>query len=312
EFDAVQGLAKGDLAGVGLELASGPPLQPPLGGRGVKGGVQEGVLVAGVVKGSPAEAAGVHVGDVLVTVDGEQVVGDKLDVAANLLRGEAGSGVRVEVKRGDGFLTFPIRRAEFKYEGVLSEVRWGVGQRPVGVVTIKVFSKGTAEDVRVAIGKVVSEGASSVILDLRHNPGGFFPGGIDTARLFLHADETIVSVVDRNSIADSYSAIADGKYSEVPLVVAVDEKTASASEILSAALKENGRAPLVGHTTFGKAKVQTLNQLMDGSGVAVTTSLYKTPKGNDINGKGISVDVPSDCPYPGDVLSCIPPTGSLP
>ncbi|CAM9662014.1 unnamed protein product, partial [Hapterophycus canaliculatus] len=194
-----------------------------------------------------------------------------------------------------------------QYKAVRSEVR-STGGKKVGIVTVKVFSKDTFEDVRAELARAVDEeGAQSIVLDLRHNPGGFFPGGIDVARLFLPADEKIVSVVDRNGISDTYETIATGQFPEVPLVVVVDEKTASASEILSAALKDNGRAKLAGHKTFGKAKVQTLNQIFDGSGVAVTISLYKTPSGADINGKGIPVDFPSQCPYPGDALACVPP-----
>ncbi|CAB1119186.1 unnamed protein product [Ectocarpus sp. CCAP 1310/34] len=223
-----------------------------------------------------------------------------------MLRGDPGSGVRLDVRRGGKAFAFLLTRAQFKYQGVRSEVRSSGGQK-VGIVSIKVFSKDTFEDVRAAVAWTIDEGAQSIILDLRHNPGGFFPGGIDVARLFLSSDETIVSVVDRNGISDTYGAIATGQFSEVPLVLVVDEKTASASEILSAALKDNGRAKLAGHKTFGKAKVQTLNQIFDGSGVAVTVSLYKTPSGIDINGKGIPVDYPSECPYPGDALACVPP-----
>ncbi|CAM9798807.1 unnamed protein product [Pylaiella littoralis] len=295
EYDAVTGLARGGVAGVGLELAASPASSAqPLS-----------VVVAGVVEDSPAQKAGVLTGDVLSAVDGEEASGADLDTVAGMLRGEPGSGVRLDVRRGGKAFAFPLTRAQFKYQGVRSEVKSSAG-RNVGIVTIKVFSKDTFEDVRAAVARMVDEGAQSIVLDLRHNPGGFFPGGIDVARLFLPADERIVSVVDRNGISDNFGTIANGKYSEVPLVLVVDEKTASASEILSAALKDNGRAKLAGHKTFGKAKVQTLNQIYDGSGVAVTVSLYKTPSGADINGKGIPVDFPSDCPYPGDALACVP------
>eukprot|EP00904_Undaria_pinnatifida_P002727 jgi/Undpi1/12455/HiC_scaffold_5.g02126.m1 len=296
EYDAVTGLARGGLAGVGLELATAP----------VSSAQPSSVMVAGVVEGSPAEKAGVLPGDLLTAVDGEEALGADLDSVAAMLRGDPGTGVRLDVRRGGKAMAFPLSRAQFKYNGVRSEIKTAGGHR-VGVVTIKVFSKDTFEDVRLALARTVDDGAESILLDLRHNPGGFFPGGIDVARLFLPSDETIVSVVDRNGISDTYGTIATGKFSDIPLVLVVDEKTASASEILSAALKDNGRAKLAGHKTFGKAKVQTLNQLFDGSGVAVTISLYKTPSGTDINGQGIPVDFPSNCAYPGDALACVPP-----
>lgn len=295
EYDAVTGLARGGVAGVGLELAATPATPKQV----------SSVILGGVVTGSPAEKAGLKTGDVLVAVDGEEAVGENLDTVAGMLRGDSGTSVRLDVSRDGKLLVFPLTRAQFKYEGVRSEATTVRGQK-IGVVTIKVFSKNTFEDVRMAVAKMVEEGAQSILLDLRHNPGGFFPGGIDVARLFLPSDETIVSVVDRNGIADTYGTIATGKYADLPLVVVVDEKTASASEILSAALRDNGRAKLAGHRTFGKAKVQTLNQLFDGSGIAVTISLYKTPSGADINGKGIPVDYPSECSYPGDALACVP------
>jgi carboxyl-terminal processing protease len=109
---------------------------------------------------------------------------------------------------------------------------------------------------------------------------GYFPGGIDAARLFLPPERTVVSVVDRNGIGDTYSTLENAQpITALPVALVVDAKTASASEVFSAALSENGRATLVGHKTFGKAKVQTLNQLFDGSGVAVTINLYTTPQG---------------------------------
>ncbi|CAM9256254.1 unnamed protein product [Ascophyllum nodosum] len=296
EYEALTQLASGGVAGVGLELAATPP----------SGSQPSSVVVAGVVEGSPAEKAGVMTGDLLTGVNGNEAVGADLDTAAAWLRGNPGSSVRLDVRRGSKTMAFPLTREQFKFRGVTSKLKSTSIGNKVGVVTIKGFSKDTYEDVRVALARSIEEGAEAILLDLRHNPGGFFPGGIDVARLFLHSDETIVSVVDRHGISDRYSTVASGQFSEVPLVLVVDEKTASASEILSAALKDNGRAKLAGHKTFGKAKVQTLNQIFDGSGVAVTISLYKTPSGADINGRGIPVDFSSNCPYPGDALKCVP------
>ncbi|CAN0236602.1 unnamed protein product, partial [Ectocarpus sp. 13 AM-2016] len=137
EYDAVTGLARGGVAGVGLELASSP----------ASSGNPLSVIVAGVVDGSPAEKAGVLTGDVLSAVDGDEASGADLDAVAGMLRGDPGSGVRLDVRRGGKAFAFPLTRAQFKYQGVRSEVRSSGGQK-VGIVSIKVFSKDTFEDVR--------------------------------------------------------------------------------------------------------------------------------------------------------------------
>jgi len=173
------------------------------------------------------------------------------------------------------------------------------------VVRVKFFDKGTAAYVREALARLGEQGAEGWVIDLRHCPGGYFNGGVDVARLFLPAEKTIVYVADRNGIADYYETIEDGPEAARPLFVVVDERTASASEVLTGALADNGRAVVVGRRTFGKARVQTLNQLEDGSGLAVTVSRYETPAHTDINKVGIPADVEAECPLEGSAAACL-------
>lgn len=144
-------------------------------------------------------------------------------------------------------------------------------------------------------------------VDLRNNPGGYFPGGVDVARLFLPIDTPIVYVVDRHGVVDEIDTIRQPAVPAADRVaVLVNRATASASEILAGALKENGRAVLVGERTFGKGVVQTVSPLSDGSGVAVTIARYETPGHKDINKKGIDVDVGVECAADAAALACVP------
>jgi carboxyl-terminal processing protease len=141
---------------------------------------------------------------------------------------------------------------------------------------------------------------------LRNNPGGYFPAGVDVARLFLKGSRPIVYVVDKNGIQDEIDSGGDGLILNEPLVVLVNKATASASEILAGALQDSGRAKLVGQQTFGKGVVQTVTPLSDGSGLAVTVARYETPAHKNINKIGITPDVKSDCAADAPAAVCLP------
>lgn len=152
--------------------------------------------------------------------------------------------------------------------------------------------------------KSQAAGVSCRVIDLRDNAGGFFRAGVDTASLFLPAGKSEVSVINKNGVSDSFKTEKDGLDTTNPLFLLVNGNTASASEIMTGALKDNGRATVVGERTFGKGVVQTVSALPDGSGIAVTIARYETPNKIDINKKGIEVDSPDTSkmcpdPYPG-------------
>ena len=154
------------------------------------------------------------------------------------------------------------------------------------------------------------KGASKYVLDLRGNPGGLLPGGVETASLFLESNKPVVFVVNKNGVVDAQYTLGDGIDLESPLVLLVDGNTASAAEVLTAALQENHRAVVAGEQTFGKGIVQTIRQLDNGNGgVAVTIARSETPEHHDINKEGIKVDVKADVSCEkDDALACLPVT----
>ena len=152
------------------------------------------------------------------------------------------------------------------------------------------------------------KGVKYFVLDLRGNPGGLLPGGVDTASLFLDANKPVVFVVNKSGVVDSQATLSDGFDLTTPLTILVDHNTASAAEVMTACLQENERAVVAGEQTFGKGIVQTIRQLDDNNGgVAVTIARYETPKHNNINKKGVTVDVSTgvNCAKD-DALACLP------
>ena len=294
-YSAVYSVATGDVAGIGVELA-------PVEGSSGAGALVE---VSSVVEGAPSELAGLKVGDVLDEIDGNSLKGLSAEEAAGKVRGPKGSRMRLVVRRAgeDEPLVKLITRDTVKLAGVTSSMQSAGGQK-VGFVRIRQFSTTTTADVAAALEEL--KGARALVLDLRGNTGGYFDGGVDVARLFLKGEAPITYVVDKRSQTTKFAAFEDGKYVDTPLVVLVDAKTASASEILSSALQDNERATLVGATnTFGKAVIQTVEALDDGSAVVVTIAKYETPNRNDINRKGIVPQVSKECPAGDAAVACV-------
>jgi carboxyl-terminal processing protease len=162
----------------------------------------------------------------------------------------------------------------------------------------------------MALNNLKKKGAQAIVFDIRSNPCGLLPGGVDTTTLVLDANKPILFVVNRKGTVDSQATLGPGIDLETPLVVLVDGNTASAAEVFAAALKENGRANIVGKQTFGKGVVQTVRELSNNNGgVAITVARYETPMHNDINKQGIPVNVetPVDCPKT-DVSACLNPS----
>jgi len=204
---------------------------------------------------------------------------------------------------------FILTRAPIKITSVRSYIgdKSGVNGK-VGVIRIKSFSGTTAATVKTELESLKKQGAKNFVLDLRGNPGGLLPGGVETASLFLDDSKEVVFVVNKNGVVDAQKTFTTGIDLDSPLVLLVDKNTASAAEVMTAALKENGRATVAGEQTFGKGIVQTIRQLEGGEngGVAVTIARYETPEHHDINKQGIPVDVKAsvDCGKD-DALACL-------
>jgi carboxyl-terminal processing protease len=291
QYTSLTSSASGDLAGVGVEML---PTR-----------VDDKLVITSAVDNSPAERGGVLPNDILVLVDGEDVTGLTPDEAAARIRGSPGTSVQITVVRNRGLgdeLSLNLMRQALKLKTVKHEII-----RPsIGYVRIKQFNSSTAEDMRAALLDLQAQHATKYVVDLRNNPGGYFPAGVDVARLFFKGGYPIVYVVDKNGISDEMDSATDGILPTEPVIVLVNKATASASEILAGALQDSGRATLVGQQTFGKGVVQTVTPLSDGSGLAVTIARYETPAHKNINKVGITPDVMSDCAADAAALACIP------
>eukprot|EP00290_Baffinella_frigidus_P031201 CAMPEP_0180232652 /NCGR_PEP_ID=MMETSP0987-20121128/27596_1 /TAXON_ID=697907 /ORGANISM="non described non described, Strain CCMP2293" /LENGTH=543 /DNA_ID=CAMNT_0022198297 /DNA_START=142 /DNA_END=1775 /DNA_ORIENTATION=- len=262
------------------------------------------IIVASTYPGSPAERAGLKKGDAIKAVSGVQVggkIGGTADEAASLLRGTVGTEVAVTVTGFGGMnRDVTVAREVINMRPVTASVVDVAGETAeenmrVGILRIPVFSKDTSAQVLELIDSVrIEKGAQAILLDLRGNVGGSFPTAVDLAKELLPQDQTIVYAVDRNGERSEYRTEGQGSEQAIPIAVLVDKSTASAAEVLTAALQENGRAKVIGEQTFGKGLVQTIAPLQGGAALVITVSTYETPHNHNINKVGIAPDVEND------------------
>lgn len=248
-------------------------------------------IVIAPIEGSPAERAGIRSGDQIVAIDGRPTRGERLDKLITLMRGAAGTKVKVTIRRAGvpEALNFELKREEIHVTSV-------VGQRldgDVAYVRLKQFQEGTHEELLEAAGKLRAAAKAplrGVILDMRNNPGGLVDEAEGVADEFL-GDGTIYSTRHREQVIDEAKAHDGGAFASLPVVVLVNEYSASSSELVAGALQDNRRATVVGSTTFGKGSVQTIFELPGGAGMRLTTMRYYTPSGRSIQAQGIRPDV---------------------
>lgn len=287
EYQSFRIGSDGNLQGVGLFIS----VEPRTGH----------LVVLSCVEDSPAARAGIHEGDELIEINGERLDGIDSEAAALKLRGRAGTPVTVKVHSGkdvgreSGTREVNIPRGYIKLSPISRTIiphRTPDGHLTKnGYVKLSAFSQTAAADMANTIHELESEGAHSYILDLRNNPGGLVKAGLDVAQIWLDGDETLVNAVDREGHTLPINMVDGHAITHDPLVVLVNEGSASASEILAGALHDNGRAILVGHKTFGKGKIQSVTELHDGSALFVTVAKYLSPALHDIDQVGITPDV---------------------
>lgn len=242
--------------------------------------------VVSAIQGTPAAEQDFKPGDVITHVNGESMAGLSVEECADKIRGPEGTPVRLSVRREDRLFDVTLERAEIKIQSVFSRE---LPVKDIAYIRLNSFmSERALDEMKEALSKVQDKKA--LVLDLRGNYGGLLSNAVEIADLFLKKG-VIVSVKGRRSEYESaYSALPDQVFDK-PMAVLIDGGSASASEILSAALQENGRAALVGSTTFGKGLVQKITPLEQGAGLNITISKYLTPQGHDINRHGIRPDV---------------------
>ncbi|BAY74414.1 carboxyl-terminal protease [Nostoc linckia NIES-25] len=275
QYRSLQVNTSGELTGVGLQIALN---------------AETGKLeVVAPITGSPAEKAGIRPRDRILKIEGIPTENLTLDEAATKMRGPSGSLVTLLIERdGEPETEIRLTRDRITLNPVVSELRVSGQGTPIGYLRLAQFNANASTELANAISSLEKKGAAAYILDLRNNPGGLLQAGIEIARLWLDSG-TIVYTVNRQGIQGSFEAFGPA-LTDDPLVILVNQGTASASEILAGALQDNGRAQLVGETTFGKGLIQSLFELSDGSGLAVTIAKYETPQHRDINKLGIKPD----------------------
>ncbi|HEX5988963.1 MAG TPA: S41 family peptidase [Solirubrobacterales bacterium] len=254
--------------------------------------VPKGLRVAQVFPGSPAEKAGIEVGDTIVSVEGRSIAGLPSAEATKLIKGPEGTEVTLGVRdaKSGKRRQLTLTRAEVTLPNVSSRVEKVDGRR-LGYVRLLSFSEGAHGQLAHGMEKVEKRGAEGIVLDLRHNPGGLLDEAVLTASLFLPEDEVVVRT-DSRTQGESVHKTTDGRISELPVVVLIDRGTASAAEILAAALADDAGAEVVGTRSFGKGVFQEEQALSNGGALKLTVGEYFTPDGvNLAESHGIHPDV---------------------
>ncbi len=281
EFEEIRLSTMGSYPGVGIEVVPGDGV----------------VKVLHIIEGSPAQNAGLKPGDEIVKIDGADIGGDLAGATARM-RGASGSTVRLAIRRRGSavLLEFTLRRAQVEVSSVAEQTL----EPGYGYIRIASFTETTAADVSHAILRLKrdnKQGLKGLVLDLRDNPGGVLEAGVAVADDFL--EQGVIVSADGRTPEARFRMDATHRgdlINGAPLVVLVDGGTASASEIVAGALKDHGRALLIGRRTYGKGSVQTVMPLAHGGALKLTTSHYFTPSGASIQGKGILPDIVSNGP----------------
>ncbi|NEQ51977.1 MAG: PDZ domain-containing protein [Leptolyngbya sp. SIO3F4] len=249
------------------------------------------VVVSDVLADSPAEIAGIRAGDRILLVNGRSTDFLSAERTSQLLRGETDTQVTLTIERDGESETIVLSRARLEVQTVNAKLESQDGIH-VGYIRLDEFSAHAAEQMQAAISNLSDQGAEAFVLDLRNNPGGLLQASIDICRMWLRRGP-IVRTVDRTGDSEQISANRT-HLTELPMAILVNGESASSSEIVTGALGDNNRAIVVGSPTFGKALVQSLHGLSDGSGIAVTVAHYYTPNGTDISRRGITPDIHID------------------
>jgi carboxyl-terminal processing protease len=270
------------------------------GGVGIQIGVKENRLaVIAPIEGTPAQRAGIKAGDFIVKVNDETTKDLTLMDAVQKMRGPKGTKVNLTIQR-EGTpdpLLFTLMRDTIKIESVKSKIIDNLGY-----VRLTQFQEATGRDLAKAIKQFREQKVQGAILDLRNNPGGLLTAAVDVSEQFLPNGKLVVFTKNREGKKDEWLAKSKDQMDELPMIILVNEGSASASEIVAGALQDWGRAVIVGTTSFGKGSVQTILPLGDGSGLRLTTAKYYTPKGRSIQSTGITPDIvvklPTQAPAP--------------
>ncbi|EEE39331.1 S41 family peptidase [Prochlorococcus marinus] len=275
EFNQMRIDTSGELTGVGIQI--------------VKDKESDDLIIISPIEGTPAFDAGIKARDKILSIDDISTEGMNIEDAVKLIRGQRGTKVKLEILRGSQSFFKTLSREKIEIKSVTSKVNQTKNGLSIGYVRIKQFNANASKETRDAIKDLETKKVAGYVLDLRSNPGGLLESSIDISRHFINKG-VIVSTVSKDGLKETKKGNGQA-LTKKPLVVLVNEGSASASEIVSGAIKDNKRGKLVGKKTFGKGLVQSMRTLVDGSGLTVTVAKYLTPNGTDINKSGIIPDI---------------------
>ncbi len=275
EFNQMRIDTSGELTGVGIQI--------------VKDKESDDLIIISPIEGTPAFDAGIKARDKILSIDDISTEGMNIEDAVKLIRGQRGTKVKLEILRGSKSFFKILSREKIELKSVSSKVNQTKNGFLIGYVRIKQFNANASKETKDAIKELETKKVAGYVLDLRSNPGGLLESSIDISRHFINKG-VIVSTVSKDGLKETKRGNGQA-LTKKPLVVLVNEGSASASEIVSGAIKDNKRGKLVGKKTFGKGLVQSMRTLVDGSGLTVTVAKYLTPNGTDINKSGIIPDI---------------------
>lgn len=270
EFKSYMEGYEGSYSGIGVQIMNNKKNQ---------------VVVDSVFQNTPAEQAGIKPGDIIISIGGKDSTNMDVSDASGLIRGDSGTKVKIVVLRKGKKLTFNITRKTIEQKRVSSKM---IGD--VGYIAVTEFDENVGRDFEKSYRTLQKKNMKALVIDLRNNPGGLVDEAEDIANLMLKRDSIIISTTNKSGKVAEDRDTTD-EYISIPVAVLVNENSASASEILSCALQDNGIAKIVGVKSYGKGIIQTINPFNDGSGATITSDEYVSPKGNKIHKKGITPDI---------------------
>mgnify|MGYP002615787984 FL=1 len=273
EYKDISEKTKGEFCGIGAYISQGKN--------------DNSLKVAGVVKGGPAEKAGIKKGDIIVEIDGENIQGKDSSYAVSKMKGKKGTNVSISVMRKGNKkpITFNIKR-EVIHDNTVS---YKMLDNNIGYISVSAFETVTKKQFKSAVDCLEKKNEKGLIIDLRDNGGGLLDTALDMLDQIL-PKKLVVYTKDKNGVAEEYYT-KDDKEIKIPIVILVNGNSASASEVFCGALRDYGKAKLLGTKTFGKGIVQSSFAFRDGTGLKFTTSKYYTPKGMNIHGTGFEPDI---------------------
>ena len=275
EFNQMRIDTSGELTGVGIQI--------------VKDKDSDSLIIISPIEGTPAYEAGIKARDKILSIDNVSTKGLNIEDAVKLIRGRRGTKVKLEILRNGNSFYKSLLRERIEIKSVTSKINETKDGLLIGYVRLKQFNANASREMKDTLKDLEIKKVSGYVLDLRSNPGGLLESSIDISRQFIDKG-IIVSTLSKDGLRETKRG--NGKaLTKKPLIVLVNEGSASASEIVSGAIRDNNRGKLVGKKTFGKGLVQSMRTLVDGSGLTVTVAKYLTPNGTDINKFGITPDI---------------------